>query len=57
MKKIINKYIKEKKSDVENILLINSWNEWGEKMSLEPSQEYGFYYLNLLNNILQPLDN
>jgi len=53
MKKIINKYIKNKNSDVENILLVNSWNEWGEKMCMEPSQEYGFYYLNLLNNILE----
>jgi hypothetical protein len=53
MKKIFNKYIKNKKSDIENILIINAWNEWGEKMSIEPSQEYGFYYLNLFNKILE----
>jgi len=52
MKKIINKYIKDKKSNIENILLINSFNEWGEKMSIEPSDEYGYYYLNLLNENL-----
>jgi len=51
-KKIINKYDKQKQSDIENILLINSWNEWGEKMNIEPSEEYGYYYLNLLNNYL-----
>jgi len=53
MEKIINKYNKDdKQSEVENILLINSWNEWGEKMTLEPSEEYGYYYLNLLNERL-----
>jgi hypothetical protein len=37
-----------------NILLVNAWNEWGEKMHIEPSQENGFYYLNLIyyNTIL-----
>ena len=48
MNKIFQKYEKEKTSDVENILLMNAWNEWGEKMTFEPSEEYGYYYLNLL---------
>ena len=52
MEKILKKYNKNKESDVENILLINSWNEWGEKMAVEPSEEYGYYYLNLLNEKL-----
>jgi hypothetical protein len=46
IKEIKKKYEREK-SEVENILLINAWNEWGEKMTLEPSNEYEFYYLNL----------
>jgi hypothetical protein len=53
MEKIINKYNKYKQSEVDNILVINSLNEWGEKMSLEPSEEYGYYYLNLLSEGLQ----
>lgn len=36
-----------------NILLINAWNEWGEKMNIEPSNEYGFYYLNLISEYLK----
>jgi hypothetical protein len=52
MEKIINKYNKDTQSEVEKILLINSWNEWGEKMAIEPSEEYGYYYLNLLNERL-----
>ena len=36
----------------ENILLVNAWNEWGEKMAIEPSLEIGYYYLNLLNQYL-----
>lgn len=52
IKKIINKYNRDKKSDVENILIINAWNEWGEKMHMEPSNEYGYYNLNLIRDIL-----
>ncbi len=28
-----------------NLLLVNAWNEWGEKMHIEPSEEKGYYYL------------
>jgi hypothetical protein len=48
------KFIKLLLSYYENnndILLINSLNEWGEKMAFEPSNETGFYYLNLLNRL------
>ena len=59
--KIINIHSKNKKNNnnsnndnkINNIMLINAWNEWGEKMSLEPSNEYGFYYLNLINSLLK----
>lgn len=54
MEKIIHKYVKNKGSDVENILLLNAWNEWGEKMTFEPSEELGYYNLNLLNDYLRP---
>ena len=46
MKMLLSKYSETK----ENIILINSFNEWGEKMAIEPSNEIGFYYLNLLKN-------
>jgi protein-tyrosine phosphatase len=46
--KIVEKYNKVKETEVENILLVNAFNEWGEKMTFEPSQEYGYYNLNLL---------
>jgi hypothetical protein len=50
--KIVNKYNKHTTSDVEKILLINAWNEWGEKMVIEPSNERGFYYLNLIKKYI-----
>jgi hypothetical protein len=55
IKKIIENYKKDtinNINNVDNILLINSWNEWGEKMAIEPSEECGYYYLNLLKDTL-----
>lgn len=50
--KIINRLKSKKNKNKQNILLINSWNEWGERMAIEPSNEYGYYYLNLINEYL-----
>jgi hypothetical protein len=50
--KLIKTYNYDKKNDVENILLINSFNEWGENMAFEPSKKYGYYNMNLLFNCL-----
>jgi hypothetical protein len=49
LKEIARSY---KNLDSENIVLVNSLNEWGEKMACEPSNETGYYYLNLLNEYL-----
>lgn len=37
---------------VGKIFLVNSWNEWGEQMALEPSNESGFNLLNAFNNVI-----
>lgn len=50
MDKINMKYSKET-TEVNKILLINAWNEWGEKMHIEPGEQKKFYYLNLLKNL------
>lgn len=56
-KKILETYKKDKdKEDITNILLINSFNEWGENMAFEPSEEHGYYNINTLHNYLF-LDN
>lgn len=39
-------------NDNNNIILFNAWNEWGEKMTLEPSNENGYFNLNILNSVL-----
>ena len=49
--KIIKKY-ENKKEGIDKILLINALNEWGENMSFEPSNKYGFYNINLLTDKL-----
>ena len=51
--KILHSYNHEKSSDVENILLINSFNEWGENMAFEPGNKYEYYNINLLLECLR----
>ena len=45
----INEFYKNKLPDENNILLINAWNEWGEKMTIETSQKNKNKYLDLIN--------
>jgi hypothetical protein len=47
LEKILENY-EEERSEINKILLINSWNEWGEQMSVEPSNERGFDILNII---------
>ena len=46
------KYVNKIKNSNTQILLINAWNEWGERMHVEPSEQRGDYYLNLIKNNL-----
>ena len=44
---ILSKYKKES-NEIDKILLINSWNEWGENMAIEPGEINKTKYLSLL---------
>jgi hypothetical protein len=53
--KIVDLYKNNTSEDEQNIgsiLLINAFNEWGEQMTFEPSNEYEYYNLNLLTDYL-----
>lgn len=50
-KQIVETY-KNTTNENQKILLINAWNEWGENMTFEPSNEFGYYNLNLLFSCL-----
>ena len=39
------KKYREKPNAVTKIFLVNAWNEWGEQMVMEPTNENGFLYL------------
>lgn len=46
----INEHFIDMKYDDESMILINAWNEWGEKMHIEPSEQKKTYYLQLINS-------
>ena len=52
-KKIIEFYNKSLQSELDKILLINSLNNWGEGNAFEPSEKYGYYNINLLNQLIK----
>jgi hypothetical protein len=52
IKKIFNKYKNKNRSELDKILLINAWNEWGENMVIEPGQLNNYKYLNLIKSNL-----
>ena len=50
--KILFSRYKMKRPEINRIMLINSWNEWGENMAIEPSTEKGYAYLNMIKMAL-----
>lgn len=46
-----NKY-EHKKNEILKIFIINAWNEWGEQMTIEPSNEDNFMYLEIIKKKL-----
>jgi hypothetical protein len=53
IKKTIEQYNKKFQTDLDKILLINSFNNWGLGNAFEPSEKYGYYNINLLNKLLK----
>ena len=47
------KWTKENLSDEEQIIFIDSWNEWAEGAHLEPDQKYGYAYLQATKDTLE----
>ncbi len=60
LKKWLSDIITESKeihSMDENIVFVNSWNEWAEGSHLEPDMKYGYGYLQAIKDVLEELDN
>jgi len=45
----------ENKQEEHRILFLRSWNEWGEGNYIEPDQEFGRQYLEVLHSLISPL--
>ena len=43
----------KQKTQEEQFIFINAWNEWAESAYLEPDDQYGLKYLEAIRNILQ----
>ena len=52
IKKVLEQYKNPNVSELNKILLINAWNEWGENMAVEPGKINGYKYLQLLKSNL-----
>jgi hypothetical protein len=52
IEQVIAPYNKPHRSELNKILLINSWNEWGENMAIEPGKNKKSFYLNLIKYAL-----
>ena len=52
IRKVFNNYYNKNTNNINNMLFINAWNEWGEKMHIEPSNELHFYYLEKLDKYI-----
>ncbi len=46
--KYLNRLCETKRQNSSEILVINAWNEWGEGAILEPTEQYGYGYLEAL---------
>ena len=47
LEKLLDSY-RGNRSELNKLFLINSWNEWGEDMAVEPGVKHGSYYLDML---------
>jgi len=44
----------KKKSDMDDLIIFNAWNEWGERMAIEPSEQMGYYFLDMIKKYTDP---
>ena len=54
---IFKKYLNLINPDKETFILFNAWNNYEKNFFLEPSEEFGFTYLNYLSKAIFKLDN
>lgn len=53
----IIKWTKENNTPDKQYVYINAWNEWGEGAILEPTQRYGYKYLQIVKDCLEDISH
>ncbi|MDO5340842.1 MAG: glycoside hydrolase family 99-like domain-containing protein [Bacteroidia bacterium] len=56
LREIIN-WTRENNNEDRQYIYINAWNEWGEGAILEPTQRYGYKYLQITKEVLEEHNN
>jgi hypothetical protein len=56
-KRYFTELVKNKRKDCsKEYLVINAWNEWGEGAMLEPTEQYGYAYLDVVKSVINSLN-
>lgn len=54
--KYFAKLLDIKRKDSAGIIVVNAWNEWGEGAMLEPTEQYGYKYLEAIKDSLENMN-
>ena len=49
----LKKLVETQRKDANEYIVLNAWNEWSEGAFLEPSEGYGYRYLEAIKEVIK----